>query len=236
MDRPGARRGPGRLILACAAALGILPGWQGAALAGEVARVTINAPMPARLDMAGLRKILVTGFIIDKELQGVDLNKEIVALLRKELRKKTSLDILDVEPPPLPEQPLKDLLANSGFWRRLGETHGADLIISGKASFESADRSGYVTQDEISPVTGQRVRRTRFVEREGFTLGLNLFFMDGATGRLLYEDQFTGENTLRGHETDRLTVLYTLFEQFEEDVLGIVVPKPKSAQRFIFTE
>jgi len=211
-------------------------GWPGTSLAGDVAKVTINAPMPARLDMTGLRKVLVTRFIVDKELPGVDLDKEIVGLLRKELRKKTNLDILDVEPPPLPEQPLKDLLANSGFWRRLGETHGADLIISGKASFESADRSGFVTQDEISPVTGQRVRRTRFVDREGFTLDLSLFFMDGATGRLLYEDHFTGENTLAGHGTDRLTVLYTLFEQFEEDVIGIVVPKPKSAQRYIFTE
>jgi len=192
--------------------------------------------MPARLDMTGIRKVLVTSFIVDKELPGVDLNKEVVAILRKELRKKTNLDILDVEPPPLPEQPLKELLANSGFWRRLGETHGADLILSGKVSFESADRSGYVTQDEISPVTGQRVRRTRFVDREGFTLTLNLFFLDGATGRLLYEDQFTAENTLPGHGTDRLSALYTLFEQIEDDIVGIVVSKPRPAQRFIFTE
>jgi hypothetical protein len=207
-----------------------------AARAGDVARVTIAAPMPARLDMTGLRKILVTSFLVDKELVGVDVNKETVGLLRKTLSKKTNLVVLDVDPPPLPEQPLKDLLANSGFWRRLGETHGADLIISGKVSYESADRSGFVTQDEISPVTGQRVRRTRYVEREGFTLNLSLFFLDGATGRLLYEDQFTGENTLPGHGTDRLTALYSLFEQFEDDVLGIVVPKPRTAQRFIFTE
>src|SRR5262245_33536633 len=125
----------------------------GAARAGDVAKVTIAAPMPARLDMTGLRKILVTSFRVDKEVVGVDLNKETVALLRKELTKKTNLVILDVEPPPLPEQPLKDLLANSGFWRRLGETYGADLIISGKVSYETADRSGFVTQDEISPVT-----------------------------------------------------------------------------------
>jgi hypothetical protein len=206
------------------------------ALAGDVAKVTITTPMPAHLDMTGLRKVLVTSILVDKELPGVDLNKELVKLLRKELHKKSTLDILEVEPPPLPEQPLKDLLANSGFWRRLGETHGADLIISGKASYENADRSGFVTQDEISPVTGQRVRRTRYVEREQFTVGLTLFFMDGSTGRLLYEDQFTGENTLPGHGTDRLTALYTLFEQFEDDVLGIVMPKPRTAQRFIFTE
>jgi hypothetical protein len=110
-------RGAGRRVTAAALAALVLAA-QTAAWAGDVAKVTIAAPMPARLDMTGLRKILVTSFLVDKEISGVDLNKEIVGLLRKELRKKTSLDILDVEPPPLPEQPLKDLLANSGFWAR----------------------------------------------------------------------------------------------------------------------
>ena len=103
-------------------------------------------------------------------------------------------------------------------------------------SYEVADRSGYVTVDEISPVTGQRIRRTRFVDREGYTLNLNLFFLEGATGRLLYEDHFTGENTLVGHGNDHLTILYALFEQFEDEVLGIVTPKARAAQRVIFTE
>jgi hypothetical protein len=227
---------PGRQPSAAAALVAVALGWPGAALAGDVIRVTITAPMPARLDMTGIKRVLITSFIVDKELPGVDLNREIVALLRKELHKKTNLDILGVDPPPLPEQPLKDLLANSGFWRRLGEAHGAHLIVWGKVSFEVVDRSGYVTQDEISPVTGQRVRRTRFVDREAFTLALNLFFMDGSTGRLLYEDQFTAENTLPGHGTDHLTALYTLFDQFEDDIVSIVVAKPRPAQRFIFTE
>ena len=225
---------PGRLLL-CAVLVAGGCAWPERASAGVV-RVTISAPMPARIDMSGIHKILVTRLLVDQELPGVDLNKETVGLMRRGMRKKTRLDVLDVEPPPLPEQPLRELLANSGFWRRLAETHGADMVISGKVSFESQDRSGFVTQDEISPVTGQRVRRTRFVDREGFTLGLTLFFLDGATGRLLYEDQFTGENTLTGHGTDRLSVLYTLFEQFEDDILGIVVPRPKLAQRFIFKD
>jgi hypothetical protein len=152
------------------------------------------------------------------------------------MRKKTTLDILDVEPPALPEQPLRDLLANTGFWRRMAETHGADLVIAGVAGFEAGDRSGFVQQDEISPYTGQRVRRTRYVEREAFTLRLDLFFIRGSTGQLVYEDQFKAENTVVGRGTDRLTALYGLFEQFEEDIMGIVVPRAQKAQRYLFTE
>ncbi len=199
-------------------------------------RVTIAVPMPSRIDMQGLHKALVTRFVVDKDVPEIDLNHETVGLLRRELHKKSSLDVLEVEPPPLPEQPLTDLLANSGFWRKLAESNGADLLISGKVSFEVSDRSGYVQQDEISPVTGQRVRRTRFVDREGFTLNLNLFFIRGSTGKVMYEDHFTGENTLLGKSNDRLTSLFTIFEQIEDDVMGIVSPKGKTAQRNLFTD
>ena len=52
---------------------------------------------------------------------------------------------------------------------------------------------------------------------------------------VLYEDHFTAETTSPGH-ADRLASLYTMFEQFEEDVLGIVTPKTKTVQRFLFTD
>ncbi len=231
----GRRRAAGAAAVSCVA-LGLALTWAAAPAWGGTVRVTLSVPAPARVDLEGMRKVLVTRFVVDKDLEEVDLNREVVKLLRRELRKHTSLEVLDVEPPSLPEQPLPDLLANTGFWRRLAETNGADVILSGKVSFDISDRSGYVQVDEISPVTGQRVRRTRFVDREGFELGLNLFLIRGSTGKILYEDRFIGANTLAGGHNDRLTVLYTLFEQFEDDVLGILVPRGKSVQRVLFTD
>jgi hypothetical protein len=208
----------------------VRPAW------ARVLRVGVRVPTPARLDMQGLRKVLFTSLVVDKDLPDFDLNNETVSLLRREMRKRTGLEILDVDPPPLPEQPLQDLLANTGFWRKMAETNGADLVISGKVSFEVIDRSGYVQQDEISPVTGQRVRRARFLEREAFSLALNLFFIRGSTGQILYEDRFTGENTVNGHGSDRLAALFNLFEQFEDDVLGIVISRDRTVQRYLFTD
>lgn len=198
--------------------------------------VTLTVPMPPRLDMRGIRTVLVTRFIVDEEVEEIDLNREVVALLRHELRKRSDLDVLDVDPPSLPEQRLPDLLANSGFWRRMGARHGADLIIAGKADFETSDRSGFVEQDVISPLTGQRVRRTTYVDRRGVTMQLNLFFIRGATGQLQYEDHFMGDVTLPGRGIDELSSLFELFEQFEDDIMGIVVPRARTVQRFLFTE
>jgi hypothetical protein len=226
----------GALAWAGCAALPLLAAASASEAWAKTIRVTIAVPMPSRIDMEGLHKVLVTRFRVEKETPEIDLNHETVAVLRRELRKKTNLEILDVEPPPLPEEPFADLLANTGFWRKLAEGHGADLVLSGEVGFQISDRSGYVQQDQISPVTGQRVRRTVFVNREGFDINLHLFFIRGSTGKILYEDRFTGENTVSGGSNDRLAAFYTLFEQIEDDVLGIVGPARKTAQRSLFTE
>lgn len=227
---------PPRRACVALALLGTLAAAHPAAAGSSSVRVSLTVPLPARLDMQGIERLLVTRFIVDQDLPEIDLNREVVTLLRRDLAKNTTLRVIDVEPPPLPEQPLAELFANTGFWRRMAETHRADMIIAGKASFVVSDRSGFVQRDEISPVNGQRVRRTVFVDREGFSLGMNLFFVRGSTGRLLYEDHLTGESTFTGTSNDRLTVLFSLFEQFEDSVLAIVSPRPKVVERFLFTE
>ena len=203
---------------------------------GKVTRVTLFVPTPEHIDMTGLRRILVTRMVIDEEPDQLDLSKEMVGVLRRDWRTHTQLAILDVEPPPLPEQPLRDLLANTGFWRRLAERHEADLVVSGEAGFKTADRSGYVQVDEISPMTGQRVRRTRFVNREAFLLDLHLFFLKGETGELLYEDHFSGEHTYDGAGFDRLSGLFDLFDEMSGDIRGIVSPGVRSLPRSLFEE
>lgn len=203
---------------------------------GKVTRITLLAPTREKIDMSGLRRLLVTQMVIDEEPPELDLNKELVGVLRRDLRNRTSLLVHDGDPPPLPEQPIRDLLANTGFWRRLAERHEADLVLSGEAGFKTADRSGYVQVDEINPMTGQRVRRTRFVTREAFLLDLHLFFLKGETGELLYEDHFSGEHTYDGAGFDRLSALFDLFDQMSGDIRGIVAPGVRSLPRSLFEE
>ncbi len=75
-----------------------------AALVGPVRagvlHVTLTVPTPEVLDMSGIHKILVTRFVIDQEVPDFDLNREMVNGLRRDLRRRTNLEILDVEPPP----------------------------------------------------------------------------------------------------------------------------------------
>jgi hypothetical protein len=207
----------------------------GYAAAGTV-EVPVTLPLPERIDMTGIDTVLVTRLVLLTDNPKVDLNREMVGLMKRELGKKTALHVLDVEPPPLPEQSLDELTADSPFWRDLAEKYGADLILAGSLGYEMTDRSGFVQEDFISPVTGQRVRRTRFADREGFEMHLHLYFLRGRNGKLVYDDRFTEDTTMEGRGNDPLTALFAMFEHIESEVMGIVARKEKTERRTIFTE
>jgi len=207
----------------------------GAVAAGTL-QVQVALPLPERIDMTGIDTILVTRLVLLTDNPSVDLNREMVGLMKRELRKKSRLQVLDVEPPPLPEQSLDELTANAPFWRDMGEKYGADLILTGSLGYRVTDRSGFVQEDFISPTTGQRIRRTRFVDREGFEMQLHLYFIRGRSGALVYDDRFSQDTTVDGRGNDPLSALFSMFDNIESDVLGIVAPKDRKETRTLFTD
>ncbi|MEE9218433.1 MAG: hypothetical protein V3U98_05145 [Acidobacteriota bacterium] len=197
--------------------------------------VPVKIPVAEKLDMRGINRVLVASFI-QGEHPAINLKNEIIAVLKRELRKHTALEIIDAAPPELPAQNLDTLLKNASFWRSIADRHEADLVISGIVKFDSFDRSGYVQEDYVSPLTGERRRRTRFAERQGFTLELDLYFFRGETGELIYEDYFSEDSIQEGSSADHLDVFFSLAARLEPEILGIVSPRHRQEERYLFTD
>ena len=204
-------------------------------LAASDFRVNVELPVPARINTSAVKTVLVARFLA-ADHPTVDAGREFVRFVRRELAKGTRFKILDVEPPALPEQPVEDLLKNYVFWKHLGEEYGADLIVSGRIVFTTADRSAFVQEDYVSPLTGQKVRRTRFAEREEFGLEANLWFFKGANGAFLYEDTFRNNQIYDGKSNDALQIFFNLTERLTPDLLGVVAPQKRQEPRYIFSE
>jgi hypothetical protein len=203
-------------------------------LAGSV-QVPIGLPLPSRMDTTGIRTILVTHYI-EGDHPHLELSQEMVDLLRRTLERETNFRILAVEPPHLPEQTVEDLLRNAEYWRTIARRYGADLVLSGEVLFDIENRSGFVAEDYISPVTGQRIRRTRYAEQEAFKLGLQLFFFLGETGELAYRDRFGEEALIEGDGVDHLQMFYAMMNRVEPEFLGILKPSMRRETRYLFTE
>ncbi len=204
------------------------------AAAAGVISVPVKIPVAEKLDMRGVRRVLVASFL-QSEHPTLRLKDEIIRVLRSDLRRHTGLEVVESDPPELPAQNLDTLLKNSSFWSDIAERYGADLVVSGVVKFESFDRSGYVQEDYVSPVTGERKRRTRFAERQGFTLELDLYFFRGDTGALVYEDSFSEDSIQEGSSADHLTVFFELTARLEPEILGIVSPRQREEQRYLFS-
>ena len=196
--------------------------------------VLIQLPVEPRLELEGRQELLVASFLVpDSNL--MDINMEIVRYLRNEYQDYTSLDVLDVMPPPaIPEQRLEDLKANDEFWRHLGQEHETDLIVSGLGRFGRHDSSGWRSVDYTSPTTGQKIRQTQFVEMEEFNLSIDILYIDGKTGECLLHDTVQRTISIPGVANDPLTVLDEIGNLIQDDVLSAVVPRTRQDIRLLF--
>jgi len=197
-------------------------------------KVYVGVELPPKLDVSAMNNILVASLLTDdNELR--DINREIVRFLRGEFRRETSLEVLDVVPPPaVPEQRLEDLIANKEFWKHLGQQYDADLIVSGRIEFDRDDISGFRNVDVVSSVTGQKVRQTQFVEEEEFRYGMIVLFFDGVTGELLFRDEVAQKISYQGMGNDSLTAFFAMSDAIVGDILAVVTSRVQVEQRRVF--
>ena len=228
-------RRPISLVVVAALTLAVSLFTGGTTLADRPITVRVRLPVAAKLDTTGVRRILVGGFLYN-DSQYLDPEKEMVDLLREELKKRTTFLVLDDPAPSLPEQRLDDLKQNALFFQAMGEEYRADLIISGQVTFATVDRSGFVTQEYISPTTGRRTIRSVYIDRTGYTLRLDLIYMRGADGMLLYDTSFFQDEILLTDESDPLSVFFILSERFNEGFLGILLPQVRTEVRYLLTD
>jgi hypothetical protein len=226
--------------------------------------VPVETPLQSKLDVGSFRRILIAGFVTDLEQSDVDLSAETSRLLQNQLRSNTRLQVLEPDRPPL--QPALEkileklgegasynkeekeqfrleadkLLQDPEFWRKMGEEYQNPLIVSGKLSFESQNRSGFQPDERVVTGAGGRpalVRGNRYMERKGYTLGADFYFIDSKTGELLHKERFT-EEVLYG-EDQRISALSSYFELMDRllpNFLGVITPQKIRGTRVLLVK
>ena len=234
----------GRLVVAAAVV---------AAGCSSMLEVPVDTPLQSKLDVSGFRRILIAGFVTDLEDSDVDLSAETSRLLQNQLRSNTQLQVLEPDRPPLQsalEVALEKigeggsyssdekvqfrleadrLLQDPEFWRKMGEEYQQPLIVAGKLDFESQNRSGFQPDERVvRSSSGQPslVRSSRFMERKGYVLSADFYFIDSKTGELLHKERFSEEVLYA--EDQRISPLSSYFELMDRllpNFLGVLTPQ-----------
>ena len=225
------------LVLATLLSLAALP-----ALAGSI-EVKLTLPQRARLDLQGRKTLAVSPFVVVKQegaqkIKGrdIDVQKEFDRYLLKVLRRETQLKVIEPGPVDFPTYDLEQLARQTDFWRALGERMGADLILAGGLDFDIQDRTGYRTEEYVSPFNGRTYLRQVLVEQTGFQYDILMQVYDGKTGALLYTDNFKDFQSFQGENTDPLAGMFENLRSLEDRIVNVFTQKEVEASRILFTQ
>jgi hypothetical protein len=226
-------------LLTCAV-IGVLAASSAAAGTLEV-RLTL--PQRAKLDLAGRKSLAVASFLVVSQegaerMKGrnIDVQKEFDRYLLKVLRRETALKVVEAGPIDYPVYDFEQLALQKDFWRALGERTNADLILTGGLDFDIQDRSGYRTEEYVSPYNGRTYYRQVLVEQTGFEYDILMQVYDGKTGDLLYQDNFKDFQSFEGESTDPLAGMFENLLSLEDRILNVFTQKEVEAARVLFTD
>lgn len=212
-------------------------------LRADQVEVRLRLPVRARIDLMDRRTVTVTPFLVlsqegsdSIERRGVNVEKEFDRYLRRLIRRNTRLKILDSGPVDYPTFDLEDLSEDTDFWRYIGERTQADLIVSGSLDFDVQDRSGYRSEEYISPFDGRTYYRQVLVEDTGYEFDIVMQVFDGRTGERLYADNFKDFRQFEAERADPLAGMFENLYALEDRIAGIFTQKWVEASRVLFND
>jgi len=227
------------LAMAATAALAALA----APLFAGTVEVKLTLPVRARIDLEGKRTIAPVPFIMvsregEGRIPGHDINvqDEFERYVTKLLRRETDLKVIESGPVQFPTYDLEMLARDKDFWRLLGEKTQADLLLAGSLDFDIQDRSGYRTEEYVSPYDGRTYRRQVLVEETGFEYDIVMQVFDGLTGEMLYSDNFKDFKEYEGESADPLVGMFQNLYSLEDRIVGIFSQNEVEASRVLFSD
>ena len=214
-----------------------------AALASAGARETrIELQVEPELKLEGTENVFVGPVMIEpregENIQSVDLTaaREFEIYLRKILRREAELRLLpqaeDLRPP---SKNLAKLAQDPSFWKTISQETGADLIVAAAIDVKVLDRSGYTTEEYVSPQDGKTYFRQVLVEETGFNYDILLVVIEGAPGTVVHQEQITDFKPKDERKLEEYTDMFTDLYQLQNRLIGIFVPRVVQVKRALYS-
>jgi len=208
-----------------------------------VTEVKLKLPLKPKLQIAGDEKVAIAPFVIvnngekkNDRASKVDVQVEFARYLRKQLTKTTKLKVIDAGNVRLPGNDMKTLEASPDFWKSIWQKTGADFVVSGLLDFDINDKSGYKTDEFVSPADGKTYYRQVLIETTGFVFDIDIAVFNADTGEKVLEDNFRDFKEFDQRNYDEILGLFENLRSLETQLVGIFVPQETSASRYVFTE
>ena len=196
---------------------------------GDIYRkIRVEIPAYSSLHPDEFEQVVFSGFLVAKEPEGLDLNKEISEYFGPEFEKKLHFRVA-VQRVALESE---EVFRKPDFWRSLAPGPGRILYVTGKAELTRETRKailGRTKTDAEDPLAQQR----GIVERTLFTLNLHLILIRGDSGEVVLDRAFKESKAYTNLKQRADFAFYDLAQRVKTKLFRPILSEGRLQERYL---
>jgi len=196
---------------------------------GDIYRkIRVELPAYSTLHPEQFEQVVFSGFLVAKEPDGLDLNKEIAEYFGPEFEKKLHFRVT-IQRVALESE---ELFRKPDFWRSLAPGPGRALYVTGKAEFTRETRKailGRTKADAEDPLAQQR----GIVERTLFSLSLHLYLIRGDSGEVVLDRDFKESKAYTNLNQRADFAFYDLAQRVKTKLFRPILSEERMQERYL---
>ena len=190
--------------------------------------IRIEAPGKAVLDLNQFSEILVTDFLIKGKAKNFDMNKEFSDYFTTELgnnfKGKISTADINLEK--------EDVFKNEAFWKDLSDDNKNTLFLTGSIEYKEEVRKAVLERRKKDSEDPFQPKKTLAVRRF-YLLNLDLYFIEGKTGKALYKKSFKESRRYNNPKQTAYFAFFDLIKAVKEKLYRDLLGERRIQQRYL---
>ncbi len=194
----------------------------------EYWKMKIEIPRRTELDLEAFDSIVITPFLVEKEVEDFDLIKEIGDYFEGMLNRKTEVAVTTRDIPVKNE----DQFESSDFWKNQESDGESTLFLTGSAQYTSETRKALLKRAK-KRYEDPFPTEAKLEQRKFYTLNMNLFLIDAQSGKAVYKIEF---KETKGYENPNQTSYFAFFDliqKIQEKLLRSVLGLKQVQERYL---
>jgi len=198
---------------------------------GNYWKIKLELPIKTNLDMSQFKNIIIANFFLIDDKNDFEINPALLEYLSSELSQDLDKNIstnniaLDNE----------ELFQNKDFWKGQAPGEDATAFLTGSIEYTSETRKALIGKNK-KQFDNPFPRKNRLASRKFYTLKMNVYFINAATGEVIYETKF---NETQAYENPNQTAEFAFFDQVhkvKEKLFRQVLGGERIQQRYLIAK
>jgi hypothetical protein len=198
---------------------------------GNYWKIKLELPVKTSLDISQFKNIVIANFFLIDDKNDFEINPALLEYLSSELSQDLDKNIstnniaLDNE----------ELFQNKDFWKGQAPGEDATAFLTGSIEYTSETRKALIGKSK-KQFDNPFPSKNRLASRKFYNLKMNVYFINAATGEVIYETKF---NETQAYENPNQTAEFAFFDQVhkvKEKLFRQVLGGERIQQRYLISK